>query len=51
MHAYYVAIKKNHFGVRAYDESEYIDPCDLYSAVICEYQQVQSFHDTDGLEH
>ena len=47
---YYVVFFKNNFGVRAYDESEYIDPCDLYRDVICGYQQVQSFLDTDGPE-
>ena len=43
-------------GVRASDESEYIDPCDdidpcvFYNDVIYEYQQVQSSHDNDGRE-
>ena len=37
-------------GARAYDESEYLDQCDLYNDGICEHQQVQSFHDTDGPE-
>ena len=37
-------------GVRASDEREYIDQCDLYNDGICEYQQVQRCHDADGPE-
>ena len=55
MHIYiyiyiYICCCFYNFGVRAYDESEYVDPCDLYNEVICEYQQVQRFHDIDGPE-
>ena len=37
-------------GARAYDESEYLDPCDLYNDCMYEYQQVQSVYDSDGHE-
>ena len=37
-------------GARAHDESEYLDPCDLYNDCMYEYQQVQSVYDSDGHE-
>ena len=37
-------------GARAYDESEYLDPCDLYNDCMYEYQQVQNAYDSDGHE-
>ena len=48
MHICFVAFYN--CSVRASDESENIDPCDLYNDIICEYQQVQRSHDTDGPE-
>ena len=35
-------------GGRAYDDIEYLDPCDLYNDGIYEYQQVQNVYDSDG---
>ena len=39
-----------YYGVRASDESEYIDHCVFYNDVIFEYQQVQTSRDNDGRE-
>ena len=35
---------------RSYDDIEYVEPCDLYSNGIYEYQQVQSVYDSDEHE-
>ena len=35
-------------GGRAYDDIEYLDPCDLYNDGMYEYQQVQNVYDSDG---
>ena len=37
-------------GGRAYDDIEYLDPCDLYNDGMYEYQQVQSVYDSDWHE-
>ena len=49
MHIYFVAVIILAF-VRMMKVSISIRVCCLYNDVICEYQQVQSFHDSDGPE-
>ena len=49
LNSYIVCCFSNGSG-RAYDESEYFDPSDLYNDNIYEYQQVQRVYDRDGHE-